>query len=307
VNLTTATPVEIDTALYAAYVKTADLTAQQQRARQLINVIDDTEPGSRDSRLPSRSPERRAELVGEIEALQERIQEILQGEIYPREAKYHSRRWTRYYLVDNTNGHVHKDQDCKTCFPDTRYAWLVEHSGMTAEDLVELAGEKACTVCFPWAPADTLKRKSRLEAPERKAARLEREAEQARKAKEAADKNITTPEGEKLYAGKDHDSWDVCKTLRTAEIAATDALLEFLLDQARENDPEWAHYFERRSYAQRQMENTRHAWYLIRAIANKKGLTFQEVFETHEKKAQAKHRKIEREWAKDTRNPNRVK
>jgi hypothetical protein len=145
------------------------------------------------------------------------------------------------------------------------------------------------------------------EEREAQQAREEREAERTRKAREAADKSITTPEGEKLYAGKDHDSWGVCKTLRTAEIAATDALLDFLLDQARENDPEWAHYFERKSYAQHQVENTRHAWYLLRAIAAKKGLTFQEVFETHEKKAQAKHRKIEREWAKDFRNPNRVK
>jgi hypothetical protein len=203
-DLTNATPAEIDTALYAAYVKTADLTAQQHRAQQFINIIDDTEPGSYDSLLPSRSPERRAELVAEIETLQERIQEILQGEIYPREARYHSRRWTRYYLVDNTNGHVHKDQYCDTCFPTTQYAWLVEQSGMTAEDLVELAGEKACTRCFPWAPTDTLKRKTLLESVDKKAARLEREAKKAEREAKKAAKAIANPDGTPLKVFKGH-------------------------------------------------------------------------------------------------------
>ncbi|MFJ6508657.1 hypothetical protein [Streptomyces sp. NPDC091879] len=242
-DLTNATPAEIDTALYAAYVKTADLTAQQQRAQQFINIIDDTEPGSHYSHLPSRSPERRAELVAEIERLQERIQEILQGEIYPREARYHSRRWTRYYLVDNTNGHVHKDQACDTCFPTTQYAWLIEQSGMTAEDLVELAGEKACTRCFPWAPTDTLKRKTRLESVDKKAARLEREAKKAEREAKKAAKAIANPDGTPLKTfdhhwperqvvrnGKvvkvhpAHDSYKTLETLHAARGWLTDAI-----------------------------------------------------------------------------------
>lgn len=194
-ELTTATPVEIDTALANAYGKIADLTSQQQRLTATVSRIDEVEPGSYQSMLPAYSPENRAKLVGEIAALQERIQEILQAEVYPSEAQYHARRWTRYYLVDNTNGHVHKDTHCSTCFPDTRYAWLVEQSGMSAEDLVNLAGEKACTVCFPWAPVDVLKQKTRLEAPERKAARLEREAKKAAAAAKKAAKAIADADG----------------------------------------------------------------------------------------------------------------
>jgi hypothetical protein len=197
-DLTTATPAEIDTALLGAYGKIADLTSQQHRLTATVSRIDAAEPGSYQSMLPAYSPENRAKLVAEIDALQKRIWEILDAEVYPREAQYNDRRWTRYYLVDNTNGHVHKDEHCDTCFPTTRYAWLVEQSGMSAEDLVVLAGEKACTVCFPWAPVDILKQKTKLEAPERKAARLEREAKKAEREAKKAAKAIANPDGSPL-------------------------------------------------------------------------------------------------------------
>jgi hypothetical protein len=197
-DLTTATPVEIDTALLGAYGKIADLTSQQHRLTATVSRIDAAEPGSYQSMLPAYSPENRAKLVAEIDALQKRIWEILDAEVYPREAQYNDRRWTRYYLVDNSNGHVHKDEHCDTCFPTTRYAWLVEQSGMSAEELVVLAGEKACTVCFPWAPVDILKQKTKLEAPERKAARLEREAKKAEREAKKAAKAIANPDGSPL-------------------------------------------------------------------------------------------------------------
>jgi hypothetical protein len=197
-DLTTATPAEIDTALLGAYGKIADLTSQQHRLTATVSRIDEAEPGSYQSMLPAYSPENRAKLVAEIDALQKRIWEILDAEVYPREAQYDDRRWTRYYLVDNTNGHVHKDEHCDTCFPTTRYAWLVEQSGMSAEDLVVLAGEKACTICFPWAPVDILKQKTKLEAPERKAARLEREAKKAEREAKKAAKAIANPDGSPL-------------------------------------------------------------------------------------------------------------
>jgi hypothetical protein len=199
-----------------------------------VSRIDDAEPGSYAATLPDYSPENRAKLVGEIAALQERIQKILQSEVYPREAQYDDRRWTRYYLVDNTNGHVHKDTHCATCFPTTVYAWLVEQSGMSAEDLVEMAGEKACTVCFPWAPVDVLKQKTKLEVPERKAARLEREAKKAEREAKKAAKAIANPDGSplevfdwrvperqvrrggKMVVHPAHDTFETIKTLAAA-------------------------------------------------------------------------------------------
>jgi hypothetical protein len=204
-DLTTMTPVEIDTELAELYGKVADLNTKRHRAHQLLKLIEETEPGSYESKLPDRSPKRRAELHAEVVALQGEVDLLYYQEINPRELEWERRgRWTRYYLVDNTNGHVHKDQDCTTCFLDTRYAWLVEQSGMEAEELVKLAGEMACTVCFPWAPVDTLKQKSKLEAPERKAARLERERKKAEREAKKAAKAIANPDGSPLKVFTHH-------------------------------------------------------------------------------------------------------
>jgi hypothetical protein len=240
-DLTTATPVEIDTALADAYGRIADLTGQQHRLSATVSRIDEVEPGSYQSMLPDYSPAARAKLVGEIDALQKRIWEILDAEVYPREAQYNDRRWTRYYLVDNAGGHVHPDQSCSTCFPTTKYAWLVEQSGMSAEDLVKMAGEDACTVCFDWAPVSVLQQKSRLEAPERKKARLEREAKKAARDAAKAAKAITTPDGGalKVFTGHyperqvvrqgvvvkvhpAHDAYDTLQTLHAARGWLTD-------------------------------------------------------------------------------------
>jgi hypothetical protein len=320
VNLTTATPVEIDTVLYDLWGKQQDvemrIAGYRRSEAETYATIQKIKNGAR--LVQYRTALDGIELMEQLNLLNDNIEGLkrelaeLETESLPYENEYVARGgWNRVFLAKSVNGHAHNGQNCSTCHNGefrTQFAWLVRYSGQDEADIVADAGERACTTCYPTAPVGA--KGTKMFTPdeeEAQRAREEREAERARKAKEVADKSITTPEGEKLYAGKDHESWDACKTLRTAEIAATDALLEFLLDQTRENDPEWAHYFERRSYAQCQMENTRHVWYLLRAIANKKGLTFQEVFETHEKKAQAKHRKIEREWAKDTRNPNRVK
>jgi hypothetical protein len=320
VNLTTATPVEIDTVLSQIWDREA--SAQMRIANykrgesEIYATIEKIKSGAR--LVQYRTALDGIELMEKLALLGRHIVAegnklaAAQAEALPYENEYVRRGgWNRVFLAKSHGGHAHNGQECSTCHNGeyrTQFAWLVRYSGQDEDTIVADAGKRACTTCYPSAPVNA--KGTKMFTPdeeEAQRAREEREAERARKAREAADKSITTPEGEKLYAGKDHDSWDVCKTLRTAEIAATDALLDFLLDQTRQNDPEWAHYFERKSYARHQMENTRHAWYLIRAIANKKGLTFQEVFETHEKKAQAKQRKIEREWAKDTRNPNRVK
>lgn len=198
-DLTTASPAEIDTELYKHYSKIAGLETLQQRAQRTIDFIDEIEPGSYNSKVPEYSQARRAKLAAEVDALGAQVLQILNRDVSPLEQEFHNRGgWTRYYLVDNTNGHVHKNTRCTTCFPTTSYSWLIEQSGMTAEDLVELAGIQACTVCFPWAPVDVLKRKSQLESPERKEARLIREAAKAEREAKKAAKGITTPEGNEL-------------------------------------------------------------------------------------------------------------
>lgn len=62
--------------------------------------------------------------------------------------------WSRFFLVENTNGHIHSSMHCSTCRPTTQFSWLPTVSGKTEEDAVTEYGPKLCTVCFPSAPLD---------------------------------------------------------------------------------------------------------------------------------------------------------
>lgn len=106
--------------------------------------------------------------------------------------------WNRYYLVTNSNGHVHRGMDCITCFDTTQYAWIVDLADCDEAKMIEEYGEKACTVCFPDAPANP-----HFSGPGRR----DREAVEARAAEKAARqatkdaKSITDVDGSPLRDG----------------------------------------------------------------------------------------------------------
>ena len=114
---------------------------------------------------------------------------------------YNQDPWTRAFLVLASNGHVHSSMDCNTCFPTTRYNWLVQYSNDDEKTIVEDAGQDACTICYPSAPAEVLNRPSRIVTADKVAkakAKAERDAKrEARIAKEKA--NAPTKSGEFLY------------------------------------------------------------------------------------------------------------
>jgi hypothetical protein len=61
--------------------------------------------------------------------------------------------WHRAFMV--ADGHVHSSMYCSTCNKGrrpTRFAWMVEYSGKDEAEIVEAAGWRACTVCYPSAP-----------------------------------------------------------------------------------------------------------------------------------------------------------
>lgn len=101
--------------------------------------------------------------------------------------------WSRYYLVLNSNGHVHRERSCTTCFPTTEYSWLINLAGADEAEMVREFGSDACTVCFPSAP--TLpgwgSSKSKRDKDEAKAAKIA--ARDAKKAADAARNNLLTP------------------------------------------------------------------------------------------------------------------
>lgn len=296
------TPIEIDTIL-------SDLWNKQQVAERKVERFQQAKAEIlKDQRSTSfRTARDGVRLCDDLAAAIEKLVGLT-AEAAPYEAEY-SRRggWSRYFLVTNDNGHVHRSMSCSTCNREgvaTRFGWMIELSGKDERELTDEIGPNACTVCFPW--AETIR--VEFETAERQRKVDERAANAAEKARKAAEKGITTPEGGKLYAGKDNDSWDVCGSLRTAEIAATDALVDLIDVQRQAGSPEFAWMFQSgRTVEKRTMEITRHVWCLIRSIAAKKGQTFEETFQVHEKKAQAKIRKQDREWAKDPRNSNRTK
>lgn len=118
--------------------------------------------------------------------------------------------WTRAFLVINSNGHVHSSMECSTCFDSTRYTWLVQYSNDDEATIVADAGETACTVCYPSAPADVLNRPSVILTADKIAkaqAKAERDAK--REAKIAKAKaSAPTASGEPLIISYPSTKWE---------------------------------------------------------------------------------------------------
>ena len=75
------------------------------------------------------------------------------------EAIYEENGWSRFYLVEETNGHIHSNMDCQSCNriiggkpTRTSFSWLPSLSGLTQGDAVAQEGSILCTHCFPDAP-----------------------------------------------------------------------------------------------------------------------------------------------------------
>ena len=157
-----------------------------------------------------------AKQEGKIESARKKIFEV-GCQILDLNEIYDQDPWTRAFLVLASNGHVHSSMDCNTCFPTTRYNWLVQYSNDNESTIVEDAGQDACTICYPSAPADVLNRPSRIVTADKiakAAAKAERDAKKAAKlAKEKAD--APTASGEFLYF-KDGKYTEVIRTERSA-------------------------------------------------------------------------------------------
>src|SRR5690625_1822535 len=76
----------------------------------------------------------------------------------PYDEEYRNRgRWSRFFLTQATNGHIHSSMDCSTCnngTAPTHVASLPELSGQTEQEAVTAQGALLCTTCYPNAPAE---------------------------------------------------------------------------------------------------------------------------------------------------------
>jgi hypothetical protein len=174
-NLPQKSPTEIDAELSELGYERAKLIARAENSRTAARH-------ARGGRYPDvasavRLETEAAECIPLIEAVTKRIAPL--NEEYRRRGG-----WSRAYLVQNTGGHVHSSMNCSTCYPSTQYAWLTDYSGKSEDEIVYAAGELACTVCYPTAPVEVLKRVGEIRRP----ADTEREQRAAAKATKAAQK-----------------------------------------------------------------------------------------------------------------------
>lgn len=214
-EITQLSPAENDTAL-AAILDERDKHASyaQRHMNEIANLQRHIERVRETEHLDEAGKQDRIETLERIidrerEQLRVRRDEIakLDEQARPYEDAYAEQRWSRFYLVKNANGHVHKDMACSTCFYDTQYGWLYECSGMTEEEIVAEFGEKVCTVCYPAAPVTP-----------GLVGRRDREAQEAKDAEKAAKlaaklEKAILPDGSPLRL---QDGTE-CKTLISAQ------------------------------------------------------------------------------------------
>ena len=187
-DLTTLTSVEIDTILAANY------RAQDKYSAQVAAYVRHIE---RQRKSKYGSLEQIDKLTATLDEYRAKLAE-LRTKAAPYQVEYSRRPWNRYFLVDNTNGHVHRGMDCTTCFRTTQYSWLVDLADCDEDAMIEEWGELACTVCFPSAPTNpNYNRPSRRD----REAQAAREAEKAAKDAAKAEKAIFNLDGSPLKDG----------------------------------------------------------------------------------------------------------
>jgi len=258
--------VKIDTELSALHDKRWNLVADLESAEDSIKFYEKYYPTSVEN--IQRKIEKVAKIKSEIFKVNVEISKL--------NAIYDQDPWTRAFLVINSNGHVHSSLDCNTCFPTTRYQWLIQYSNDDENTIVEDAGQDACTICYPSAPADVLNRPSRIVTADKiakAAAKAERDAKKAAKlAKEKAD--APTASGEFLYF-KDGKYTEVIRTERTA-------VSEWFNLQYRINDEIITHYFDGKPHSEESIQEQKDrilkaqdkADIICKSLAEKHGVSF---------------------------------
>jgi len=203
---------------------------------------------------------------------------------------YNNDPWTRAFLVTNTNGHVHSSMDCNTCFDTTRYNWLIQYSNDDEATIVEDAGQDACTVCYPSAPAEVLNRPSRIVTADKVAkaqAQAEREAKrQAKIAKAKA--SAPTASGEPLAIPSSYREGQF-EYINTERTAVTEFKSKLWISQ----EAIVTHYYNGEAHTEesiahqkeRKMKALKVCMLIAQSLADKHGVSFDEMWATLTKKA----------------------
>ena len=242
-----------------------------------------------------------ADAQARIEIAQAKIAEIQREKVDPIDAEYERRgRWSRFFLVSSSaGGHVHSSTNCSSCNYRTSFYWLTDESGKSEEEIVERAGDGACTVCYPSAPVVDKRnpRPNPFERPEVTAARKQREEEKAARDEQKRIKGIFAedgsvlreaplyrPDGSVQYRGSEF------KTERGAELRAVEHLSNLLWRQEYNRGQDISG--REKSMSDHQDEATQQIIY--EALARKRGQTVEEIEELIKQKAAAKFKRDNR-------------
>lgn len=269
-DLTTKTPIEIDTKLADLdYQRFEQVIAGINAQKSLKALRERMERAANSKQAYNRRWVEDGTAQKDVDAYTRKIQEAkdkaaeLTKQMSVYDAEFVRRGgWTRAFWVANAGGHVHKSMNCSTCYPTTRFQWLTSYSGKDENEIVGDAGERACTVCYASAPVDLLRRPSKINDPEKEAARKEREEKKAAKDAATAAKAIANPDGSPLVV----NGWKQ-KTERSAEIEAVSNFVDVEVEKQR---PE---FFPNKEYL---AEKKRDAENVLVALAHKHGTTVDE-------------------------------
>jgi hypothetical protein len=262
-DLTTATPVEIDTELARLYDEHASIAARLDVAIDALHTYTgSTYTRGRFGRMYDRDTDqalaaadsgegvkshyrrRATEYAAKVRSLRVEIAANLDAQA-PLHAEYRRRPWTRAFVVITSGkGHVHKSMECHTCYATTQFAWMPAFSGKDEAEIIEAAGSDACTICYPNAPVTTRERARSLWTKDeiaRAEARIEREQAAAKRAAAKAAKAIGPlsvfkyrMEERVIYYGPDrgmtkpaHDVMEKIETVHAAKSWLTDSQEEW--------------------------------------------------------------------------------
>lgn len=246
-NLTTATPVEIDTELYRLDGEAAKAERSLHLALVLIHraVGDDTGYRKPDYALTHEQAIEQAKVKAgtegdflraaekALESLKKATAEVeaVAAQQRPLNAEYARRPWTRAYLalVNGNGGHVHSSTDCSTCNNGkyrTQFARQAQYSGADEATIIADAGYRACTVCYKDAPVEATPESHPTkifsqDEIDRQAARAEREAKKAAREAKRLEKALL-PDGTTLRVPTD-GSIAILDTLAQARTWLTDS------------------------------------------------------------------------------------
>lgn len=198
-TLETSSPVEIDT-------KLAELYFAESKARSERDRINDSLVQSVIARAKG-EPCYTPYTVEDLAKAEGTLKSIIEQEL-PLEAEYERRPWQRYWHVTNKNGHIHRNQSCTSCYPDTQYGWRVDLSGLTDVEVVEREAYNACSVCMPIAPAEQKAAREYYNKQQREQRAAEKQAKKDEKLKKQAERAVKFLAKVEKTVEKTYGGWD---------------------------------------------------------------------------------------------------